>query len=359
MLHAGEGSAKGTICGSIVGAQERRRYCAAVGPLPLHQQFSVVSADESDTALIATDGPVLKRGIWVGPFLIDKFIAVDEPRDLLKRQAFSAQIGRDQRIAMARSLDRPLLPRATNTAPTIEVGEPLDEPYPAFDIGEMIDDKLQLKGIDTNIRADASNLCDPPEVAQKEVLFAIKGLQQGLPASDFAKRNDTAEPVFIAISNVGGDNAPVLLRPPENLGFKAVMIGIGERYRGPRPRRARSAAAPGARPYRRSNGSVGAVRALRDASRSYSRDCAEDTPRRPGSVSKDGHDRSRSATTRWALRGVHAPPSPSPIWQSGGHRRHQRRRLSQAPLLSCIVVNRRFDRRAIDLDRGRSHGPLL
>ena len=78
------------VNGSIVTSHPCGRYGGAARKEPLDQQLSVVSADESDAALVAADGPVLERGIWVGPFLIDEFVAVNEPRDLLKRPTFAA-----------------------------------------------------------------------------------------------------------------------------------------------------------------------------------------------------------------------------------------------------------------------------
>lgn len=167
MLHAGEGSVKGRISGSIVGENQRGRYGGAARKEPLDQQLSVVSADESDPALVAADRPVLERGVRVRPFLIDEFVAVDEARDLLKRPAFAAQIERDECIPMACRLDCPFTFLTTETSAPIEVSEPSDQPLAAFDIGELIDNELQLEGIDTDFLADAPDLGDPPSVPQK------------------------------------------------------------------------------------------------------------------------------------------------------------------------------------------------
>lgn len=117
---------------------------------------------------------------------------MNEPRDLLITPALPPQIKRHERVPVPRRLDRPLPPRATQAVTAIDIGKPPDEPLTAFDIGKTIDDNLELEGLDPDVLADATELCDPPAVPQKKVLLTVHGLQQRLPTADLAKRDDSA-----------------------------------------------------------------------------------------------------------------------------------------------------------------------
>lgn len=234
---------------------------------------------------------------------------------------------------MAHRFDRPVALLTAQASVSIEVGEPPDEALAAFHVRKLVDNELQRKRIDADVFAYASHLRYPLSVVQKKVLLAVDCLQQRLPASDFAERNDAAEPAFIAIADIGGNDALIVLRPPEDLGVEPVMIGIDEKYRGPRLRRAESAAAPGAGPYRRSNGWAGAVPAPRDASRFGILYFVGDIPKRRATGSKVAHGRSRSSATRQSQEGFEWLTLPSPFTQDDGGRRGPRHRFKQAPLL--------------------------
>lgn len=137
------------------------------------QQRAIIAIDHPHAAPIAADRAVFEGHIRVGPFLIDKFIAVNETRNVLKFPVSPPQIDGHECIPVAHRLNHPIALLTAQAATPIEISEPPNEALAAFNIGKLVDNKLQREGIDADVVADAAHLRDTFSVAQKKMLLAI------------------------------------------------------------------------------------------------------------------------------------------------------------------------------------------
>lgn len=233
MLHAGEGSATGVVSGSIVGKEPRQRYGQC-----LREQRPIVTVDHPRAALVAPNRPVLERHVRVGPFLIDQFVAVNEPRDILEFPMSPPQIDGNERIAVAHSLDRPAAGAATNSTLAINVRYRFKEPQAALNFRKLIYHRFDGEWVRPKIAASAQHLDHMAPVAQQKVLLAVHSLQKRAPTLQVAQRDDAAKTGVATGANISPQNACEVFRSPENVGLKAAFRRINEKYKGPRPRRA-------------------------------------------------------------------------------------------------------------------------
>ena len=147
-----------------------------------------------------------------------------------------AQIERGKGIPMARRFNGPPALRTADRPVAIDIGKTPDQPVVRIDLGESVDHQLQRKGFCKDVGTDAADLRDAAAVAKKQMLLAVHRLQKCLPAPHLGQGNDAAKPDVMAMPDIGGNDPAKVLGAPEDLGFERILIRIGERYKGPRPR---------------------------------------------------------------------------------------------------------------------------
>ena len=221
------------MSGSIVGKEPRQRYGQC-----LRKQRPIVTVDHPRAALVAPNRPVFERHVRVGPFPVDQFVAVDEPRDILEFPMSPPQIDGDERIAVAHSLDRPAAGAATNSTLAIDVRHRFKKPQAALNFWKLIHHQFDGEWVRPKIGASAQHLDHMALIAQQKVLRAIHRLQKRAPTPQVAQRDDAAETGVATGANISPQNACEVFRSPENLGLKAAFRRINEKYKGPRSRRA-------------------------------------------------------------------------------------------------------------------------
>lgn len=237
---------------------------------------------------------------------------------------------------MAHRLHRPPGPPACRRPIAPDIGELSNEAQTPFNIRKFVNHDLQRERARADLLAQTSQLRHPPLIPQKKVLHAVACLENRLSALKRAKRNDMPEPRILAASDVGGKNAPIVLSPPEHICFESIPGGVGERYKGPRPRHALNAAVPGAKPFGCSRCSAAVFPARICASHVRNRDAVGDTPKPSAIETVIAHSHSLSVAARRKPWGRETPPSSCSPSRDDGGRYSQRHKLKQAPPLCAL-----------------------